>query len=197
MRKTLPVLGLISAIVLAPIGAAADGGRSAGPAGEAQATSAPGTGAKGIFLTSPVGEFVLAKSAYIGKNVYAEDGAVIGDIEDVVLEGDRVVAILVGVGGFLGVGERKIGVRYGALRFVVKDAALKIVLPGATKEQLAAVEPFALTAPPKKNILQKAGEVAKDAARKAGDVAKAGLDKAKEAVQGAPSGEETTTTEIK
>ena len=44
-----------------------------------------------------------------------------------------------GVGGLLGVGQKQIGVRLGALKITTSDGKITITLPGATKEILGAV----------------------------------------------------------
>ncbi len=45
-------------------------------------------------------------------------GEILGDIEDIIIdEQGQVVAVIIGVGGFLGIGEKGIGVRYTDLQF--------------------------------------------------------------------------------
>ena len=58
----------------------------------------------------------------------------IGHIDDLVLEDDRVSYVIIGVGGFLGVGERKVALPYSNLQ--IDD---RIVLPNATREALKAL----------------------------------------------------------
>lgn len=119
----------------------------------------------------------LAKAKLIGQNVYNKEGQKIGDIEDIILGKDNTIdGVVIGAGGFANVGDKKIGVRYGALKIETKDGKQTITLPGVTKEVIAALEPYADS----KTVLQRA----KDAAKKASDAAKAGLDKAKDAVKG-------------
>ena len=43
-----------------------------------------------------------------------------------------------GVGGVLGVGQKQIGVRMGALKIATTDGKITITLPAATKEMLGA-----------------------------------------------------------
>ncbi|ORE88124.1 PRC-barrel domain-containing protein [Aurantimonas sp. 22II-16-19i] len=53
-----------------------------------------------------------------GKDVYGADGESIGEITDVLVSEDgRVMAVLVGVGGFLGIGEKDVAVSMAALEF--------------------------------------------------------------------------------
>jgi hypothetical protein len=57
-------------------------------------------------------------SALIGRTVTNAQGETLGDINDVIIdEQGTVVAVVIGVGGFLGVGEKDVGVRYTALQF--------------------------------------------------------------------------------
>jgi PRC-barrel domain len=49
----------------------------------------------------------------IGQNVYNRANEKIGDVEEILIDGDgRVLAAVVGVGGFLGMGEHKVAVTY-------------------------------------------------------------------------------------
>ncbi len=88
------------------------------------------------FRTEAVAGEVYA-SDFIGKRVYAAEaeytdpGAAgiqtdwddIGEINDVILSRDGTVdAVLVDIGGFLGMGERQVAVNMGAIRFVSDDA---------------------------------------------------------------------------
>lgn len=55
-------------------------------------------------------------SEAIGMSVYNRAGERIGEIDDVIVDGaGRVMAAVVGVGGFLGIGERKVAVTFRSL----------------------------------------------------------------------------------
>ncbi len=134
----------------------------------------------------------LVKDRLIGQSVKNKDGKVIGDIEDVIVGDDnKVVGIVMGVGGFLGAGEKKVAVRYRALEFSAVDGKKVITLPSATKEVLGALLPYERTAPPK-SLLDKAKDKAIELKDKAGDAAtkvKEGaaplVEQAKDAAKGA------------
>ena len=80
-----------------------------------------------------------AKKQILGKGVYNNIGEKIGDINDLIVTPDKAVSYaIVGVGGFLGVGEHEIAVPVGQL----KQQEGKIVLPGATKDALKAAPKF-------------------------------------------------------
>lgn len=77
-----------------------------------------------------------AKDDLMGKSVVNENDEKIGDIEDVVISSDgRTMYLLVGAGGFLGLGSKNVAVPFD--RFERRDD--KILLSGYTKEQLKAL----------------------------------------------------------
>jgi sporulation protein YlmC with PRC-barrel domain len=131
----------------------------------------------------------LAKTRLIGAKVLNKDGVIIGDIEDLILGNDnKIDGVIMGVGGFLGAGEKKIGVRYEALKIERKEGKQTVSLPQATKEVLAALEPYQ-NAEAKKTMVERAKEKAKElsdkvkdggALDKAKEVGKAAVDKTKE-----------------
>jgi hypothetical protein len=84
----------------------------------------------------------LAGEQLMGSKVTNKDGQTIGTIADLIVAGDRIEGVLLGVGGFLGVGEKKIGVRLGALKITRSGDKIAVSLPNATKEMLAAVPAY-------------------------------------------------------
>jgi sporulation protein YlmC with PRC-barrel domain len=64
----------------------------------------------------------------------------IGTIDDLVVGKDRVLFAIVQVGGFLGLGSRLIAVPYTSLQ--INGDGSRVVLPGATKEQLEHLPEF-------------------------------------------------------
>jgi sporulation protein YlmC with PRC-barrel domain len=80
-----------------------------------------------------------AKKQILGKDVYNDAGDKIGDINDLIVTPSKSVSYaIVGVGGFLGMGEHEIAVPVSKL----KQEMGKIVLHGATKEALKAAPKF-------------------------------------------------------
>ncbi len=138
---------------------------------------------KGMFYKGQSATQYMAKTRLIGSKVTNKAGEVIGDIEDLIITvgGNEVVGVVMGVGGFLGVGEKKIGVQMDALQMIMKDGK-RMPTIDVSKEVLAAVPAYTYGEAPK-TALQKAGEAAKDAAKKAGDATKGAIEKAKEAVK--------------
>jgi hypothetical protein len=138
----------------------------------------------------------LAKDRLIGQQVKNKDGVVIGDIEDLIVGDDnQVVGVIMGVGGFLGAGEKKVAVRYKALKFSAVDGKKSITLPSATKDVLGALTAYERVAPPKsmvekakdkaQELMDKSKETAKDATAKVKENAGPAMEKAKEAAKGA------------
>ena len=80
-----------------------------------------------------------AKKQILGKGVYNDTGDKVGEINDLIVTPAKAVSYaIVGVGGFLGVGEHQIAVPVGKF----KQEKDKIVLHGATKEALKAAPKF-------------------------------------------------------
>ena len=81
-----------------------------------------------------------------GKPVYTAEGESIGDIKDVLVSQDGSInAVLIGVGGFLGIGEKVVAVSMSALEFgpgmtaeEVNEAAAKSTNPAVSNETTAA-----------------------------------------------------------
>lgn len=85
----------------------------------------------------------------IGKQVYsstAADAEHIGDVNNLVVgEGGDIAAVIIGVGGFLGIGEKNVAVNYAELEWVTaEDGSERFVLP-TTKEALETAPSFETT----------------------------------------------------
>jgi hypothetical protein len=95
------------------------------------------------FFKGQTASQYLAGEQLIGIKVLSKDGQTIGTISDLIVgSGDKIEGVILGVGGFLGVGEKKLGVRLGALRISKADGKIAITFPTATKEMLGAVEAY-------------------------------------------------------
>ena len=106
-------------------------------------TSAPGGSMQPQWHSHQAGE--MRASKLIGTSVNNEAGERIGDINEIVLTRDgKVVAAIIGVGGFLGLGEREIAVKFELLR-LTQDANNKTVVAiSATKDSLKAAPEWRL-----------------------------------------------------
>jgi sporulation protein YlmC with PRC-barrel domain len=80
-----------------------------------------------------------AKKQILGQSVYNEKNEKVGRIDDVIIAPDSSVSyVIVGAGGFLGVGKHDIAVPANQL----KQQDGKFVLPGASKEAIKALPKF-------------------------------------------------------
>lgn len=62
-------------------------------------------------------------SKLVGVNVYNNSNEKIGDINDIILDSSgRVANVVIGVGGFLGMGEHNVAVAFDQLQFVTEPA---------------------------------------------------------------------------
>ncbi len=144
------------------------------------ATPALAQTAESIFIPAQSETEYLAKDLLIGSKVHNDEGKIIGDVEDVVLnDWNRVEGVVMGTGGFLGMAEKKVGVKLSALKFKEVDGKTVVSLPGVTKDMLKAVEPFK-RAKPKKSLMERAMEKAQELTDKGSVTAKDTYDKAKE-----------------
>jgi hypothetical protein len=80
------------------------------------------------FLTKQESGDVLA-SNLIGESVYNGQDEAIGGINDLITdESGKVVAVLIGAGGFLGMGEKDVAIRFEDLRLVrEEDNGIKVI----------------------------------------------------------------------
>ena len=78
----------------------------------------------------------LPISVYYNEDVYDAQNNKIGDVNDILLDKDgRVAAVIVGVGGLLGVGEKDVAVPFNSLKVTEKDNDRYLVM-NTTKESL-------------------------------------------------------------
>ena len=77
-------------------------------------------------------------SELIGKPVYNPQGQKIGNVDDFIIQRDRVLMTIVNVGGFLGIGGRLIAIPYSSLQMTPKG----MVLPGASKQAVGKLPAF-------------------------------------------------------
>lgn len=82
-----------------------------------------------------------AKKHILDKGVYNDAKETIGEIEDIVITPNHMVSFaIVGVGGFLGLGEHLVAIPMTQLKF--RSAEGTFLLPGATKDALKKLPPF-------------------------------------------------------
>ena len=90
------------------------------------------------IMTSVPAQSVTVTDWY-KQSVYDPANSKIGEIMDVLLAADgKVKALIIGVGGFLGMGEKDVAVPFSAVKHTVKDGKVYLTLD-ATKDALKAV----------------------------------------------------------
>lgn len=88
-----------------------------------------------IFTTLPAGTTV---TNFYKQNVYDPSDNKIGDVDDVLIDKDgQVTAMIIGVGGFLGMGEKDVAIPFSALHASEKNNKWYLVL-NTTKDDLKA-----------------------------------------------------------
>ncbi len=154
--------------------------QTAAPAAPAAKVNIPA----GVFYKALGPQQYAAKDKLIGANIVNKEGVVIGDIKDLIMSSsNEVEGVIIGTGGILGAGEKLVGVRYSALQFSKKDGKTTIMLPQATKDVIAALDPYGRGE--KKSLLEKAQDKVKALTDKTKDSAGPALEKAKEAASAA------------
>lgn len=80
-----------------------------------------------------------AKKQILDKPVYNEQNEKVGEVDDIIVAPDKSISYaIVGVGGFLGLGEHYVAIPFN--QFKANDG--KYVLRGATKDALKAIPKF-------------------------------------------------------
>lgn len=110
----LPVLAQTSPMTQTATGATNPG--SAATSGQGKNASGTSTGNVQFIQAREPGHY--RSSELVGRDVYGANNEDIGEINDVLIDrSGRVTAVLLGVGGFLGLGEKDVAVPMGALQF--------------------------------------------------------------------------------
>jgi sporulation protein YlmC with PRC-barrel domain len=134
MARWLPALLLTAAMALPAPAQAQDPPKKE----SAKAAVPPNT-----FFKGQTSSQYLASEQLIGAKVTNKDGQTIGTISDLIVgSGDKIEGVILSVGGVLGVGDKKIGVRLGALKLSRTDGKIAVSLPSASKEILGAVPAY-------------------------------------------------------
>ena len=124
------------------------------PAPAASTTTTVTSTTEALQFTSTVSSDQMAVSKLSGTDVRNAAGDNLGDINDIVLDkaGKPTVAVI-GVGGFLGMGEKNVGVPFQALQFTTSnDTNLQVARLDVTKEALQAAPTFVYADDPQVNV---------------------------------------------
>lgn len=106
--------------------------------------AAPGTTAPGATgdraATAATSAEDISASRLIGSTIRNAANETIGDINDVVLDNSgRVKAVIAGVGGFLGIGEHNVALRFEQMQMSRDSGGRPFMLSTMTREQLKAL----------------------------------------------------------
>lgn len=105
---------------------------------DTKAANAPvdaGASALIIPADSFAGAKVISANDFIGKRVYSKAGDDIGEVNDLIMtDNGSIRAVILGVGGFLGMGEKDVAVSMNAINMTQDGSNLKLVVDGS-KEQ--------------------------------------------------------------
>ncbi|MFA5949055.1 MAG: PRC-barrel domain-containing protein [Hyphomicrobium sp.] len=106
---------------------------------------------------------------FIGEVVHNTAGETVGNINDIVIDRQgHIIAVVLGVGGFLGIGEKDVGISYASLAFDVGSKGERVIVVDVGKAALLAAEPFKTT---EKTTMERVKDKASDLGTKTMDKA--------------------------
>ena len=128
-----PIISLACAIVLAAV--------SVSGTASAQTTIVPQTAAVQFITTQPSNEWLAG--VFIGAKVQNAAGDTVGDIYDLMFSPQgQINTVVIGVGGFLGMGERTVAIPYNALSFKAGAKGERIIIVPLSKDNLVKAPDF-------------------------------------------------------
>jgi sporulation protein YlmC with PRC-barrel domain len=113
---------------------------------ETQEPSAERVDEAGGRFVAEQGENEILATELIGLTVYNPADEVLGDVDDIIWKEDGAEAMIVGVGGFLGIGKKSVAVDYSAFDISTDEIGNKKLVLNATKDELTAAPTFVSTA---------------------------------------------------
>ena len=132
---TLVATGAFAQDTTAPATTTAPAADPAAPSEAMPADQAQVERADGMLASNLIGETVY--------NGSGDDAENIGEVKDIVMTDDgNAEAVVIGVGGFLGIGEKNVSVEYDKVEWAERDGDRWIVIAGTTKEDLEALPDF-------------------------------------------------------
>ncbi len=140
---------------------------AASPFGQALAQTGTSVVATKFVTQQPDNEW-LAR-VFIGQAVHNTAGEIVGDVNDLVFNRKgQISTVVIGVGGFLGMGEKSIGVPFDTLTFNVGRTGERVIVVALGKEALTQAPDFKGT---EKTTFDKVKDKASDLGQKAADKA--------------------------
>jgi sporulation protein YlmC with PRC-barrel domain len=106
------------------------------------ASTTPAANSLIVPMDSFSGAKVMSASDFVGKRVYSKNGDDIGEVNDIILTANGgIQAVVLGVGGFLGMGEKDVAVSMASIEMMQDGNAVRLVVDG-TKEQFKAAPTY-------------------------------------------------------
>jgi sporulation protein YlmC with PRC-barrel domain len=117
------------------------------PSPEAAAPAAGTTGPEQTIIPEQAETELLAEDL-MGTKVFGADGEEVGAVEDLIFdEQQKIAGVVIGVGGFLGIGKKEVGLNWEQAKLVESaDTGTKTIMIGLTKADLEAAPDFKTTA---------------------------------------------------
>lgn len=145
---TTPPAATNGADTMTPAPAAPDAASGATTGTMGTTAQAPAASATGTYLTEQA-ENQISVNDFMGKAIYTSDNQSIGDINDLLVANDGgVVAAVVGVGGFLGIGEKNVAIPFDKITITRETAsgdAAEAANDGETQAEVVAEAEVRLT----------------------------------------------------
>jgi sporulation protein YlmC with PRC-barrel domain len=176
MRREMMRLAGALALVAAPL------------TGQALAQVPGSSSAAMPFVTQQPPNEWLAR-VFIGQAVHNAAGEAIGDVNDLVFDRKgQISTVVIGVGGFLSIGEKGVGVPFGRLTFNAGKDGERVIVVALSKQNLIDAPAFKAT---EKTTYDKVKDKAVDLGHKAADKAVELKDQAAQKIDEMKKGEPT------
>ena len=158
MIKRIMAVAAVSGLALTSAMAQSSTTPSTSATPQATTSSTPSAAGKADFIAKQSPDQHLA-SKFNGTDVIGTDDKKIGDVSDVLFDKDqKVVAFVVGVGGFLGIGQKDVAIAPASFQTVPgKDATDFKLRLAMTKDELKAAPTFERYQPPRPVSSQSTG----------------------------------------
>jgi len=155
---------------------------------QALAQTASSPSAATSFITQQQANEWLAR-VFIGQAVHNTAGEIVGDVNDLVFDRQgRISTVVIGVGGFLGMGEKSVGIHFDTLTFNVGKNGERVIVVAVNKQDLMQAPSFRAT---EKTTFDKVKDKASDLGHQAADKAVELKDQAAQKIEGMRKGEPT------
>ena len=88
------------------------------------------------FFKGQTSAQILGKESLIGAKVAGKDNAALGTVDDVIVSGSQLEGLIISTG------DKKVGVRIGAVKMTTTDGKLTIAIPAVTPDMMKSVAAY-------------------------------------------------------